>query len=81
MKYMLLIYSPENAWTCDEWKECVETSLGICHELAAEGKFLAASPLHPVATATTVRVREGKKLITTGPFTENGRATWWLLPS
>lgn len=70
MKYMLLIYSPENAWTPDEWKHCVETSMGICQELAAEGKFLSASPLHPVATATTVRVREGKSLITTGPFTE-----------
>ena len=67
---MLLIYSPENAWTPDEWQHCVETSMGICQELAAEGKFLSASPLHPVATATTVRVREGKTLITTGPFTE-----------
>lgn len=70
MKYMLLIYSPENAWTPDEWNQCVSTSMGICQELAAEGKFLAASPLNPVATATTVRVRDGKSLITTGPFTE-----------
>lgn len=70
MKYMLLIYSPENAWTPDEWKQCVATSQGICQELAAQGKFLAASPLHPVTTAATVRVREGKTLITTGPFAE-----------
>ena len=70
MKYMLLIYSPENAWTSDEWSQCVATSMGICQELATEGKFLAASPLHPVATATTVRVRDGRSLITTGPFTE-----------
>ncbi len=70
MKYMLLIYSPENAWAPDEWKQCVATSMGICQELAAEGKFLTASPLHPVATATTVRVRDGKSLITTGPFAE-----------
>lgn len=70
MKYMLLIYSPENAWTPDEWNHCVQTSMGICQELAAEGKFLTASPLHPVTTAATVRVRDGKSLITTGPFAE-----------
>ncbi len=70
MKYMLLIYSPENAWTPDEWNQCVKTSMGICQELGADGKLMAASPLHPVATAMTVRVRDGKSLITTGPFTE-----------
>ena len=70
MKYMLLIYSPENAWTPDQWRACVATSQGICQELAAQGKLLGASPLHPVATASTVRVREGKSLITTGPFAE-----------
>lgn len=70
MKYMLLIYSPENAWTPDEWNQCVATSMSICQELAAAGKLHAASPLHPVATATTVRVRDGKVAFTTGPFTE-----------
>ena len=70
MKYMLLIYSPENAWAPDEWNQCVATSMGICQELAADGKLVAASPLHPVATATTVRVRDGKAIFTTGPFTE-----------
>lgn len=70
MKYMLLIYSPENAWTPAEWKQCVETSLGICQEMAAKGQFLSAAPLHPVATGTTVRVRNGQPLITAGPFAE-----------
>lgn len=70
MKYMLLIYSPENAWTPVEWKQCVETSLGVCQEMAAKGQFIAASPLHPVATATTVRVRDNRPLITAGPFAE-----------
>lgn len=70
MKYMLLIYSPENAWTADEWNECVATSLEICQELASKGQFLAASPLHPVATGKTVRVRQGQRLITAGPFAE-----------
>jgi hypothetical protein len=70
MKYMLLIYSPENSWTPDEWKACVETSMGICREMADAGQFIAASPLHPVATAVTVRVRQGERFVTTGPFAE-----------
>ena len=70
MKYMLLIYSPENAWIPEEWKQCVETSMQICEELAAKGQLISAAPLHPVATATTVRVRDGKPFITAGPFAE-----------
>lgn len=70
MKYMLLIYSPENAWTPEEWNQCVATSMGICQELAADKKLLAAAPLHPAATATTVRVRGGNVMLTNGPFTE-----------
>ena len=54
MKYMLLIYSPENAWTPDEWKQCVETSRGICQEMAAKGQFMAASP-------PSIRVRESER--------------------
>ncbi len=70
MRYMLLIYSPEDSWTPEQWKECVETSSGICQELAEKGQLIAASPLHPVATATTVRVRDGKTIVTAGPFAE-----------
>lgn len=70
MKYMLLIYSPESAWSQEEWTACTQKSMDICRELAAAGKFLAASPLHPVATAATVRVRQGERQITTGPFAE-----------
>jgi len=70
MKYMLLIYSPEHAWTPNEWNQCVATLMDICQEMAAEGKFLAASTLHPITTATTVRMRNGKAVFTTGPFTE-----------
>ncbi|MEJ7592221.1 MAG: YciI family protein [Planctomycetaceae bacterium] len=67
---MLLIYSPENAWTPEEWNQCVATSMGICQELAAKRQFLAASPLLPGAAGTTVRVRDGQQLITAGPFAE-----------
>ena len=70
MKYMLLIYSKEDAWTESEWMACVKESTDICHELAAKGQFISASPLHSVSTATSVRIRNGKRLITDGPFAE-----------
>src|SRR3954471_6689230 len=70
MKYMLLIYSEENAWTEVEWQRCVAESTQLCHDLNARGQFLAASPLHPVAAATSVRVRDGKPIVTDGPFAE-----------
>ena len=40
------------------------------HELAAAGRYVSASPLRPAATATSVRVRDGKRVITDGPFAE-----------
>lgn len=70
MKYMLLTYSSENAWSPEEWKQCVETSMGICQEMAARGQFMAASPLHPVATATSVRVRNGATTCHSRAFAE-----------
>jgi hypothetical protein len=70
MKYMLLIYGRENSWTEDERQACMIESTGICDELAAAGKFIDASPLHPVTTATSVRIRDGRRLVTDGPFAE-----------
>jgi hypothetical protein len=45
-------------------------AVALTHELDAKGQYLAAAPLHPVATATSVRVREGRALVTDGPFAE-----------
>ena len=70
MKYMLLAYGPEGAWTTEERAQCMSDSAMLCHELAAQGRFLGASPLHPVATATCVRVRGEGRMITDGPFAE-----------
>ena len=70
MKYMFLIYGAEDSWTDNERKACMVDSLALCEELAARGQFIDASPLHPVATAVTVRVRDGQTLITDGPFAE-----------
>jgi hypothetical protein len=70
MKYLFLMYGQEAEWNDDERVACMVESLKICDELTARGKFLATSPLQPVATATTVRVRQGQMLITDGPFAE-----------
>lgn len=70
MRYMLLAYSPEQAWTHEEWTACTIASTRVCQELQAEGRFIAAAPLQPVASAASVRVRQGGVMITTGPFAE-----------
>jgi hypothetical protein len=70
MKFMLLVYGTESGWTEAERDACMAESQAMCHELAEQGKFIAASPLHPVATARSVRVRNGERMVTTGPFAE-----------
>ena len=70
MEYMLLMYGAESDWSDEERSICMIESLGVCDELAARGKYLAASPLESVTTAATVRVRDGQALITDGPFAE-----------
>ncbi|WP_417731709.1 YciI family protein [Rosistilla oblonga] len=70
MKYMLLIYGSEEGWTEPEREACMRESMAICDELAQQGKWIASSPLHSVTTATSVRVREGKRQVTDGPFAE-----------
>lgn len=70
MKYMLLIYGTDQAWDEAGREECYEESTKLAHRLKAEGKYLAAAPLHPVTMATSIRVREGKRLVTDGPFAE-----------
>jgi hypothetical protein len=70
MKYILLVYMEENAMNATEREACYVESTQLCRDLAAKGEYLAANPLHPVATATSVRVRDGKRLVTDGPFAE-----------
>lgn len=70
MKYMLLVYSVEDAWTEEERNQCMMDSTELCHELNMKGQYLGASPLQPVSLATQVRIRSGKRLITDGPFVE-----------
>jgi hypothetical protein len=73
MQYLLLIYLDESRWErigdaeqqkiYGEYRELID-------ELGKAGKFLGGNELQPIATATTVRVRGGKKSITDGPFAE-----------
>ncbi|MEM6349564.1 MAG: YciI family protein [Cyanobacteria bacterium P01_D01_bin.14] len=70
MKYMLLVYSDEAAWSEAEQAQCYAESIQLTHQLQANGQYLGASPLEPVAAATSFRIRNGKQLITDGPFAE-----------
>lgn len=73
MKYMLLTYLNEKAWlslSAEEQKRLMNECGPHVQKLLAEKKLLAGAPLHPTSTATTVRYREGKRLLTDGPFAE-----------
>jgi hypothetical protein len=70
MKYMLLIYTDENSYSDGERRECYVESTELTHDLNSRGQYLAANPLQSVTTATSVRVRNGKRLVTDGPFAE-----------
>ena len=73
MKYLCLVYVEEkvlNAMPQNERTAISNDAMAYCDRLQKQGQLLAASPLHPVETATTVRVREGKTTTTDGPFAE-----------
>jgi len=73
MKYMLLIYHEEQAWnsyTEAERQEIYGEYRDLMQDLEAKGQYLAGDELQPAATASSVRVRDGKQLVTDGPFAE-----------
>jgi hypothetical protein len=73
MKYMLLCYDDEQAWEragAEAMETAITEAVRLTHELDARGQYRRAAPLHPAATATSVRVRDGKRIITDGPFAE-----------
>ena len=70
MKYMMLIYGDELGLSETEREACYVESTQLAQQLKSNGQFLATNPLQPTAAATSVRVREGKRLVTDGPFAE-----------
>jgi hypothetical protein len=73
MRYMLLCYDDKRYW--DKVGEAahraaIAEAVRLTHELHAKGQYYSAAPLQPTATATSVRVRDGKAIATDGPFAE-----------
>jgi hypothetical protein len=73
MRYLCLVYHEEesiDAMPDKDYNAIIDDVLEYREELRASGHYIASSPLQPVATATTLRVRNGKLVITDGPFAE-----------
>jgi len=70
MRYMLLIYMQETEVSDEEEKTVAETHHNVMNEAMRRGIFNGAEPLMPTNTATTVRHKDGKVLVTDGPFAE-----------
>lgn len=73
MKFMLLIYQDEATWgalTESERQEVYREYRELIQELEPKGSYLVGDELQPTKTARTIRVREGKPMITDGPFAE-----------
>jgi hypothetical protein len=70
---MLLICRNEGLWSqlsATERQEIYEDTRALADELTARGQYLHGYPLQPSTSATSVRVRDGKRLVTDGPFAE-----------
>ena len=73
MKYLLLIYSVEGQWAAmseAEQGQVFGEYMAYTNEIHESGHYLGGEALQPTATATTVRVKDGKTLTTDGPFAE-----------
>lgn len=73
MQYLLLIYTQESVY--DGMSEAARTALSneyteFTRGIVQGGQLRGGERLRPVATATTVRVRDGKTVLTDGPFAE-----------
>ena len=69
MKYMLLIHHVE-AIDESERSDLLQESIQLANQLHEKRQYLDAAPLQPVATTTSVKVRDGKRIVTDGPFAE-----------
>jgi hypothetical protein len=70
---MLMICRDEEAWgklSSTERQQIYAETLELSEELASRGQYLGGFPLHPSSSATSIRVRDGRRLVTDGPFAE-----------
>jgi hypothetical protein len=73
MRYMLLCYDDKEAWDKAgeaALQKAIAEAVQLTHQLQANGQYLSAAPLQPTSMATSVRVRDGKRLVSDGPFAE-----------
>ena len=73
MQYMLLIYDSEETWDAlpeDERNSVYQEYFQYTEDLKSSGKHVAGDALQPIATAKSVRVRDGETSATDGPFAE-----------
>jgi hypothetical protein len=73
MRYVLLIYGSEEDYakmTQEESAALMQAHAVFAQEAQMRGLLTGGAPLQPTSTATTIRVRNGKTLITDGPFAE-----------
>ena len=70
MQYMFLLYYDENSLSEADFAQCYTESAGYAKELHASGKRVLATPLQPTTTATSIRTRAGKRVVTDGPYAE-----------
>jgi len=73
MKYILLVHHNEEvlgSLSQTDLQQMRAESVRLANDINVSGHYLDAAPLQPVSTAVSVRVREGKRLVTDGPFAE-----------
>jgi hypothetical protein len=73
MKYMLLIYDDEQVWaklSASEQQRLFGEYMAFTESIKASGSYISGAPLQPIATATSLKVRNDKQLVTDGPFAE-----------
>jgi hypothetical protein len=73
MKYLGIAYEEErtlNALTDGEWRELRQETLDYVQALEQSGRLILAQPLQSATRAATLRVRDGRVLVTDGPFAE-----------
>ncbi len=71
--FMLTCHDDEKTWLAlgeAVHRSAMNQAVALTHELAKQNRYISAAPLHPTSTATSVRVRNGERLITDGPYAE-----------